>query len=146
MSDKVEVETLLNGLMPLVQKNLSTEGILYPFAAIMTVGGKREIIFAEDPSDITAKGGQIPFLTEALHHRIGEGSVQLVVIAVDVTANLPGEPDGSDAIQFRFEHRSGYTAEVFVPYSAGPEGLIFGKLYAQTGDQLFFAPEDDTTS
>jgi hypothetical protein len=136
MTAREDVETLLNELMPFVESQLSTEGMLPPFGAIVTIEDKKEIVRAapEESENV----GLVDALTAALKTRVGEGDIRIVAIILDVTATLPGEESETDAVQFRFEHKDHYAAEVFIPYTAGEEGLVFGKLFGQTGDAVFF--------
>ena len=136
MSAREEVETLLNELMPFVEGQLSTEGILAPFGAIVTIDDKKEIVRAL-PEDKNSEG-PVEALVSAVKLRVADGDARLVAIILDVTATLPGDETQTDAVQFRFEHRENYAAEIFIPYTATEDGLVFGKLFGQTGDVIFF--------
>jgi len=139
MSAREDVETLLNELMPFVEGQLSTEGMLPPFGAVVTTTDQKEIVRAEP--EHAQNEGLVEALTSILKKRVDEGDIRLVAIILDVTATLPGETTQTDAVQFRFEHKDQYAAEIFVPYTATEDGLVFGKLFGQTGDTIFFPGE-----
>jgi len=136
MSAREDVETLLNELMPFVESQLTTDGILPPFGAVVTTDDKKEVVRA-DP-DQTNEEGLVDALTTELKKRVAEGNVRLVALVLDVTATLPEQTTQTDAVQFRFEHEDHYAAEIFIPYTATEDGLVFGKLFGQTGDAVFF--------
>jgi len=68
-----------------------------------------------------------------------EGVYKGVAIIFDVKIIPPGESEKTDAIQVNVDHESGYSAQVFYPYSIAADGTLrFGNVFAQRGNNQIF--------
>jgi hypothetical protein len=118
-----EIEQILNYLLPFAERMLSSHGEFYPYAATMDVGGEVQAVSA------------------AADEQASRGAIRASGIAADVTLTDPDSGDTTDAVQLELDHAETDAVDVYVPYTAGDEGIEFGELVAAAGQAPIFSAE-----
>ena len=80
----------------------------------------------------------IKLLETLLQGMCKENKVKAVGLIFDVKIPDPNPDSKTDAIEIVLEHKDGYAAEVFLPYTRKNDNVIFGKIFAQKGKTNFF--------
>ena len=140
---KQEAEQLIDATLPFAKRMLSEHDEFHPFGAIMRNSGDIVQIAAADPSTDTPEAATlIESMKCDLRERAGAGELRAYAIVFNVHVTLPDDTGKSDAVQINIEHREGYCAEVFFPYTIGEPGEPdFGSTFAQQGDPCVFDRE-----
>src|SRR3954471_21798016 len=133
-----EIEQILNYLLPFAERMLSSHGEFYPYAATMDAGGEVQAVSAaaDEQPDVSE-------LLVALHAELREqasrGAIRASGIAADVTLTDPDSGETKDAVQLELDHADTDAVDVYVPYSAGNEGVECGELVAAPGQAPIFS-------
>jgi hypothetical protein len=132
---KVDAELLMNELLPLAKKMLGEYKEFFPYAGVLNCEGKIVHIGAKVPGEPQPKSRElIALLKHELRLRASDSKCQATALIYDVRIVPPGLSEKVDAIEVVLDHRSGFSAEVFYPYSFGEHGeLKLEKSFAQRG-------------
>ena len=136
---KEDAEELMKSTLPFAKQMLKEHGEFYPYGGYMTPDGK-----------ITDAGGKIEgtdhpesqpiidLLRKNFQAKARNGELKATSLIFDVRIKPPGEEEKTDAIQVCLDHRDGYSVEVLFPYKIANGELLFGKTFAQRGDNQIF--------
>jgi hypothetical protein len=139
MNAKQESEKLMNAVLPLAEKMLKEYGKFYPYGGYMKPSGEIVDVGADDlDTDHPKSKDLIYVLRSSFQEKARAKQCKAVAIVFDVTVDLPGTHQKSDAIQVCVEHVNGYSAEVFFPYEIVNEEIIYGEAFAQQGKFVIF--------
>jgi hypothetical protein len=135
-----EIEQLLNYLLPYAEQMLSQHGEFYPYAATMDAGGEVQAVSAagDERPDV---GDVLLALHAELREQAAQGSIRASGIAADVTLTDPDSGQETDAVQLELDHAEADAVDVYVPYTSGDEGVMFGDLVAASGQAPIFSGE-----
>lgn len=137
MTPKEDCETLLNFILPPVEKLLVKNKEFYPVGAILRPDGTAAATAVHDGIEFPDSKKVIDGLVEA--HRKSALKGELKVSGIAWNGSVVSEGKESDAIIVSLEHRDGYSVIVGRTYRFGMFGKIkFGELFAQPGrDDVF---------
>jgi hypothetical protein len=140
MNPKKESEKLLNQVLPLAETMLRRFGEFYPYGGYLTAEDQVvEIGIQDADSEFPKARKMLETLQRSLREVAKTPTCKAVAIVLYVAVTPPdGTKRKRNAIQVNLEHRSGYAAEVFLPYELRNKSLIFGKTFAQEGTVVFF--------
>jgi len=152
MTPKDEVEQLMNNGVEVATKMLREDGEFYPFGVmktaggeiqpfgvVKTAGGEVQYIEASEGSENPSSGELIAFVRERVRQQAQAGNYVAIAMFYDVRIAPPGEKTKSPAVQVELEHRSGYCADVFFPYSRNKVGVVvFGETFANKREPTVF--------
>lgn len=137
MTQKEQVEGLMNELLNFAEQRLNKHGEFHPFGGYLEPSGAMVHVGAQSSTESNGAQQEIDVLIESFKKL----AVQRKAIAFGVVADvkLPKE-DGSkgDAIKFFLEHQNGYCAEVFFSYEITGGDTKITDTIAQQGEPLFF--------
>ena len=137
---KEESTLLMNELLPLAERMLKENGEFYPYGGYMTTDGKITHVGGKiEGTDHPKSQPIIDLLTKNFQEEARQGKYKATAIIFDVRIKPPGEEEKGDAIQVSLEHRDGYSVKVLFPYKVIDAELLFGKTFAQKGDNKIFA-------
>ena len=151
MTPKEECEGMMDELIGPAEELLVNDGEFHPFAAILGEDGTVSRMAATP----TGFGGSsiVGWLADSLKTRATESEqVRAACIVALVSVERPGTQEAVDAIRMAFDHRQGYSAHVFFPYTLSsseapadesvPEReLLFGEPFATRGVSYAFGDE-----
>ena len=137
MAAKHECELFMRDLLPFARRMLREDGGFHPFGGTMSrVGSIRHVGVGTDreyPEGAAARSIMLrSFQAEAVELRA-------TAIVCDVHVAPPGETQPRDGIQVEVDHRDGYSARVFFPYSLSTSGELSTEAsFATQGDGVIF--------
>jgi hypothetical protein len=133
-----EIQLILNHLLPLAERMLSTHGEFYPYAATMDESGEVQAVSpaAGEEPDV---GELLLALHTELREQASQGAIRASGIAADVTLTDPDSGETKDAVQLELDHAETDAVDVYVPYTAGSDGVEFGELVAAAGQAPIFS-------
>ena len=120
MNGKVDCEALMNELLPFAHRMLRDHRAFHPFGATMARSGDITHVGASTGEEYPA-GRELREMMQR-SFRAGADALKAAAIVCDVRITPPGEDTPRDAIQVELEHRDGYGAVVFFPYTISPSG------------------------
>jgi len=138
MNPKEKAEELLGVLIPFAEQLLVEHGEFFPFAGRMAKDGQFNHVAGyageeQPPSD------EIRRLIEAgLREQASRGECDLAIVITNVSLTDQETGDTEDAIHAAIEHRAGYFADVFFPYSVSGGSLEYGDAKAQPRTPTIF--------
>jgi len=139
MQSKLEVEKLMNELVPFAKQMLAKHGEFYPFGGFIREGGQIvHVGVTDEETDMPKSSDQVFLLKEDFREKARNGECRAVGIVIDVRITPPGSSEKSDAIQISLDHQSGYSADVFYPYKKVHGSITYGAIFAQQGDGDIF--------
>lgn len=121
---KEDCESLLNAVMPLVQKMLAEYQEFFPCGATMSPTG--EIALAMPPGDDKDANTDalLATLEEGFRKQAAEGTARATAVAVDVLMVPPGRTKKQDAVEVRLDHKDNYSMRVLFPYAVSDAGEL----------------------
>ena len=144
MTPKQEVEELMNEGIAFVKKMLREHGGCHPFGVVRKSDGQVQHVGASNGLDYPAAKDLIAILRKSYRQEAEVSHYEATGLFYDVRIAPPGTEHKTDAVQVELEHRSGYCANVFFPYSRDAKGhLVFGEIFATKRDGTVFLPTDD---
>jgi hypothetical protein len=139
MSPKQEAEHLMNELLPVAEQMLRQHGEFFPYGGYMKPDGEIVHVGAKDPATERPKSkALIAIMQNSFQELVRNKQCKAVALVFDVFVLLPKSNRKSDAIQVCVDHVENYSAEVFFPYKMANHEVIFGEVFAQRGEHLFF--------
>jgi len=138
MDAKIQVEGLMNELLPFAEKMITEHGGFHPFGGYLKPSAEVVHVGVQPDGEYTSATGRVEMLIDSFKQLAAQEKAIAFAIATDVT--LPNE-DGSkgDAIRLFLEHRTGYCAEVFFRYERRGGAVEITDTTAQQGDPIFFS-------
>ncbi|MEM7231409.1 MAG: hypothetical protein AAF517_04510 [Planctomycetota bacterium] len=140
-SSENDVEYLVNEGLPIVEEQLLEHGSFSPFAIVLLTSNEvQEVNLVKEDGDEVSGAEMLSLLTESLQAAANE-TYRALAIFVDVQIDVPVESEGgesaeegkgtkeSDAVQVGVEHASGYTMNIFFPYSQKENAIDFGEYF-----------------
>ena len=115
-SPKAQCEQLLNAVLPIAKKLLSSYGEFYPFGASMRPDGAITQNAAYDGRQHPPSQPLLDLLHGAYVAEAKSGAIIASAIVYDVRTIPPGRTEKTDAIAVELDHRDNYSIVVFVPY------------------------------
>ncbi len=137
MDAKEECEVLMGHLLPMVQHLLEKNHEFYPVGAVMEADGSITQTATYDGNEFPDSQDVINSLIQAHKKMVVENKIKISGIAYNASVVLAGKK--TDAILMCFEHQSGYSVTVGVPYSMTFfKKVKYGDLFAQQGNHDVF--------
>jgi hypothetical protein len=125
---KEEAEKVMNAGIPFARKMLVDHGEFSSFAFAMSFDGKVNAVAASGDDEHPTPQQLITHLLAALQAGATRHEFKATAMFMDSRVQPPGGSGKIDAIQVGLEHKSGYCADVFFPYSKDTKGnLILGE-------------------
>jgi hypothetical protein len=136
---KDDAETLMSAVLPLAEEMLKRYGEFYPYAGYMQPDGSIVHMGSRDPDDEFPKSADlVDLLRHSLIDKARNRECDVIAMVLNVAVQLPGEDHKSDAIQLHIEHASGYSVDVFIPYSISDDVVVYGETMVQQGGAEVF--------
>jgi hypothetical protein len=138
MSQKVEVEKLMNELLAFAEKMLGKYGEFHPFGGYTNVSGRITHV-GVDPSSLSRNAtaeDRENVLTDSLISIVRREEPCAVAMVTNVS--LKANEGSVDAIRVFLEHELGYCADVFLVYELDSGAVRIVNTTAQQGEPRFF--------
>lgn len=130
----------MNELLPVAKKMLSEFGEFYPYGGYMKLNGDIVHVGAKaNETDHPKSTDLVDIIEVSLRKTVASRQCKAVAIVYNVTVTLPNSTQTSDAIQVCVEHINNYSAEVFFPYKIDNAEIVYNSVFAQQGENVFFA-------
>jgi hypothetical protein len=143
---QVDLEELMNFLIPSAQQFLKKSGEFYPFAASMTADGTIEANMSGTSEEYPKSDELISILIEAFRQEAVEGKLKATGICYDVGVILEGAKEKTDAICVWLEHVDGDAVKILLPYRKSLTGKIkYDELRMTSADHEVFLPTGGAT-
>jgi hypothetical protein len=143
MTPKEQVEQLMNEGLPFATRMLAEHGEFHPFGVALTAEGVIQHLGATDGREHPPAQALLDLLLGAMRAGAKEGKYTAIAVFFDVRVQRPGAHSKSDAVQVGLEHRDGYCADVFFPYSLKAGSVAYGDVFAQQRDGSVFVTSSD---
>ena len=140
MTPKEEVEVLMNEGIKFARQMLGEHGEFLPFGNALRPNGKIVDVGASDGTEHPRSKALIDLLIDGFRQAALEGEYVAIAVFFDVRVSRPSDGQKVDAVQVGLEHKSGYCADVFFPYTLAQGRLDFGEIFAQARDAVVFSP------
>src|SRR5689334_25220904 len=118
---------------------LAEHGEFYPFGRTLTTDGRIQVVGAQASTDHPKSQELIDMLLQAFRTGAQAGEHRAIALFFDVRVQHPGTREKVDAVQVGVEHRDGYCADVFFPYTLERGTPRFGAVFAQRRDGVVYA-------
>jgi hypothetical protein len=139
-SAKEECEILMNAALGFAHQMLVQHREFYPYGEVMAGDGQIVAIGVDTGEEHPASQKGIDLLEKAFQVGARTGKYKATALIVDMRVVPPGKDVKQDAIAARLDHRDGYSAVVFFPYSIGATGEVTIEApFAVKGEQRIFA-------
>jgi hypothetical protein len=139
MDAKSDAERLVAAILPFAEKMLEQYGEFYPYGGYTTPEGKTIDIGAKaHGEDYPRSKDLLRILRESLQGMARTDKCRAAAIVFNVSIVIPGTNLKSDAIQISFDHRDGYSADIFYPYELTDNKIVYGTTFAQAGKHDVF--------
>src|SRR6266487_4654108 len=139
MTPKEEVEILMNEGIKFAKQMLSQHGEFLPFANALRPNGKIVDVGASDGTEQPKSQNLIDLLIDGLRGAVSQGEYIAIAIFFDVKVSRPGDGKKVDAVQVGVEHKDGYCADVFFPYTLTQGDVTVDGVFAQSREAVLFA-------
>ena len=141
---KEESEELMNSVLPLAKEMLADYREFYPYGGYMKPDGEIVHVGAKDPDTDHPKSQYLIDLLQTSFQQLAcDGKCKAVAIVCDVRVQPPGSHEKSDAIQVSLDHVDGYSVRVFLPYSFVNDEIVYGEIFASSGDNQIFVSKPE---
>jgi hypothetical protein len=141
MMAQVDLEELMNFLIPSAQQFLAKSGEFYPFAASMTADGAIQANMSGTGEEYPKSDDLISILTAAFRQEAVQGKLKATGICYDVRVVLEGAKEKTDAICVWLEHVDGDAVNILLPYRRRSTGKIeYDELRMTSADREVFRP------
>ncbi|HEY0565729.1 MAG TPA: hypothetical protein VGC88_09105 [Terriglobales bacterium] len=129
--------------MPFAQKSVAEMGVLFPFAAAITLDGRlRPIAVAEGEGEPTQEGLMAQY-SAMLKYFAETEQLSALALCYESFTLLGAERKMTDAICVLLEHQHGEAIKALVPFEKGEEHVQFGELSTVTRSPEFFVQEQE---
>jgi hypothetical protein len=139
MTPKEEVEVLMNEGMKFASLMLSQHGEFLPFGNALKPDGRIVAVGASDGTEHPKSQTLIDLLVDGFKKAVSRGEYTAIGIFFDVRISRPADGKKVDAVQVGLEHKDGYCADVFFPYTVTHGQVSLGEIFAQSRDAVVFA-------
>jgi len=135
-----DLDTLVNALIPLAQRNLRKRGEFLPFGATIKSDGEFAFAFGYTGSEMATAEEVIELLERGFIQAARLGEVRATGLCIDSRVVPPGRDKKCDAICCSLDHENGEACCVFMPYGKGRSGKYkFGEIFALPVEPEIFA-------
>ena len=133
-TQKLELEKLLDVMVPFAKQMLTNHGEFYPYGATMDANGKITSVGGYT-GDEQPKSAEVIDLLRAAYRRDGQSSrIMACSLAYDIRTIPPGQTEKADAVAVELDHRDGMSLVVVYPYSiSADKKLQFQTPFAMKG-------------
>ncbi len=135
---KEQTESLLNELLSFAEKLLEKHGELFPFAGIVDNAGRARHLIADAPAQRLSAEAMRRSLVAGLREQASGGDCQLAVLINALSVTDPESGRVIDVIHAAAEHRQGYAADLYLPYTLSEGKLEYGETAAEERVPEFF--------
>jgi len=131
MHPKEAVELLMNDGISFAKRMLSEYGEFHPYGRVLGADSKIVVVAVNDVNEYPIGAEYLQLLEDGLRDKASKDGD----MAIATFANVPlrgknAEPN--EAIQVSLEHISGYSVNVYYPYSINEGDVKYGDLIAMT--------------
>ena len=135
---RAQAEQLLNELLSFAETMLQEHGELFPCAGVVDSTGKSShLVVKLDRQGMTADLLR-QHLEAGLREQASRDDCLLVVLITNVTVTDPTSGQEIDVIHAAAEHRDGYAADLYLPYTLADGALVYGETAAEKRNPVFF--------
>ena len=136
---QLDVEELMNDMLPFGQEMLEKYGEFLPFGAATKTNG--EIVSVAGGVGIENAKSQdvINVLKEAFQEAAAQKKYKATAIFYDVRTVEPSSGEKTDAIAVALDHVDSFSITVFLPYELVGTRVVFGETFARRGANDIFA-------
>ena len=113
---RLDLDALIDTLLPVAQNLLARYGEFHPFGAFMRSDGTIELVAGYDGTDQPSNENLIEILLGTLRTEARGGELRAGGICVRVRATPPDGSARTHAARLNLEHVSGAAVEVYLPY------------------------------
>jgi len=135
---KEEAQQLVDAVLPFAKQALSEHGEFYPFGVDLTDSGKVEAAMSYNYQEHPSATEVITTLHAGLAAKARAGLVRATALAYNARVQPPGTSSKSDAVAIELEHRDGYDATVYFPYTIKGGVVSFADPFAVAGPHQVF--------
>ncbi len=135
---KVDLEGLLNALVPHAEKQLAEYGDFFPYAGVMRQDGNLESVMPEMREGAFNLDAWRDALVDRLRQGARAGRYRATGLVLNVEMDVPGS-DRVRAIRVALEHETGVGYDVYIPYWFEGPGVSYGSAMAAEGSCQVFA-------
>ena len=135
---KEEAQQLVDAVLPFAEQALSKHGEFYPFGAELTSSGKVEAAMGYNGQEHPSSAEVIAMLHAGFAAKAKAGRVRATALAYDARVQAPGTSSKSDAVAIEVEHRDGYNATIYFPYTIKGGVVSFANPFAVAGPRQVF--------
>ena len=129
---KVDLEGLLNALVPHAESQLSEYGDFFPYAGVLRQDGRVESVAAELPEGAFSLDAWREGLVDRLRAGAAAGTYRATGLVLNVEVDVPGS-DRVRAIRVSLEHETGIGYDVLIPYWFEGSEVSYGTAMAAEG-------------
>ena len=136
----LDLNAVLNALVPMAQNLLTKQGEFYPIGAVMLSDGEIRHVGAKiEGNDHPPAQELVDLLRETFRKEAARGRLRAAGMCYDVLTIPPGKNQKQDAICCGLEHCLGETVDVFMPYVKTPDGTFeYDEMFAAKRTPQFF--------
>src|SRR5262245_60677671 len=117
-----EAEEVMHAGLPLARRAMTETRDMRPFAFVLTSKGDvRRMPSAEQPP---ASQARVDALLRSLREGAAAGDYEAIAIFVEVSIEPPAGGGKTKAIEVMLEHRGGYCANAFFPFTRKADGSV----------------------
>ena len=135
---KADCEELLNFQLPFAERMLANYGEFIPFGAKLMADGELIAVAGDTGEEHPLSQDVIDLLRNAFLAEANTGAIIATAVTYGVRVNRPGTSIKTDAVALALDHCSGYSIEMFVPYSIDGGQVTFDAAFGNVGDNLIF--------
>lgn len=135
---KEEAQQLVDAVLPFAEQALSKYGEFYPFGAELSSAGKVAAAMGYNDQEHPSSAEVIAMLHAGFAAKAKAGQVRATALAYDARVQSPGAASKSDAVAIELEHRDGYNATVYFPYTMKGGVVSFATPFAAAGTHQVF--------
>jgi hypothetical protein len=140
ISNRAELDSLLDGLLRFAQQMQQKHGEFYPFAQAMTREGQVEAVATYSGDERPLSQHVIDDLISALRAGAVQKGYRAIGICSDVRVVPPHSTAKTDAVRVHLEQLGGEAVTVYLPYRKKLLGkIVYGELFASAAEPQVFA-------
>ncbi len=135
---KLDVEELLNDMLPFGQEMLEEHGEFIPYGAAIKINGEIVSVAGGVGVDQPKSQEVINSLKDAFRLAAMQGKYKVTAIFYDVSTVDPASGQKTDAIAVALDHVDGLSLAVFLPYELAGSRVVFGETFVRRGANDIF--------
>jgi len=135
---QLDVEELMNDMLPFGHEMLEQHGEFLPYGAATKTNGEIVSVASVDGDEHPRSQEVIANIKAAFQKAAEEHRYKATALFYDVTTVLPRTKEKSDAIAVALDHVDNVSITVFLPYELEGKRVVFGETFARRGQNEIF--------